>query len=176
MNLCTSARESWITRLWEKLNKIHVWINCVRSRECRIWRFRGSNLNFFFRGNMPRTPYIIRVFEANSPLVPPITLCLMFIYKKLHAKTKRMMIPSLNEAEVWTQRNTKRDYRNVAAEKIIKSIGDDQKSSWIMNLEENSCRNHESLRQKRQESWISRFKWFRFYPRDQLILFNAPLP
>ena len=32
-----------------------------------------------------------------------------------------------------------------------------------MNL--NSCRNHESLRQKRQESWISRFKWFRFYPR-----------
>ena len=34
-----------------------------------------------------------------------------------------------------------------------------------MNLEENSCRNHESLRQKRQESWISRFKWFRFKPR-----------
>ena len=32
MNLCTSARESWITRLWEKLNKIHLWINCVRSR------------------------------------------------------------------------------------------------------------------------------------------------
>ena len=34
-----------------------------------------------------------------------------------------------------------------------------------MNLKENSCRNHESLRQKRQESWISRFKWFRFKPR-----------
>ena len=34
-----------------------------------------------------------------------------------------------------------------------------------MNLEENSCRNHESLKQKRQESWISRFKWSRFYPR-----------
>ena len=24
MNLCSSARESWIMRLWEKLNKIHV--------------------------------------------------------------------------------------------------------------------------------------------------------
>ena len=118
MNLCTSARESWITRLWEKLNKIHVWINCVRSRECRIWRFNseGPILIFFSGETCPRTPYIIRVFEANSPLVPPITLCLMFIYKKLHAKTKRMMIASLNEAEVWTQKNTKRD-RNVAAEK-----------------------------------------------------------
>ena len=42
INLCTSARESWITRLWEKLNKIHVWINCVRSREYRSWRFRGE--------------------------------------------------------------------------------------------------------------------------------------
>ena len=52
MNLCTSARESWITRLWEKLNKIHVWINCVRSRECRIWRFRESNFQTFFRGNI----------------------------------------------------------------------------------------------------------------------------
>ena len=41
--------------------------------------------------------------------------------------------------------------REVATEKIIKSIGD-EKSSWIMNLGENSCRNHESLRQKRQES------------------------
>ena len=176
MNLCTSARESWITRLWEELNKIHVWINCVRSRECRIWRFRVSNFQIFSGGTCPQTPYIIRAFGANSPLVSPITLCLMFIYKKHHAKTKWMMIPSLNEAEVWTPKNTKRDYRNVAPEKIIKSIVDDQKSSWIMSLEENSCRNHESLRQKRQELWISRFKWFCFYPRDQLILVNAPLP
>ena len=56
MNLCTSARESWITRLWEKLNKIHVWINCVRSRECRIWRLRESSFQKFFRGTCPRTP------------------------------------------------------------------------------------------------------------------------
>ena len=130
--------------------------------------------NFFSGGTCPWTPYLIRAFGANSPLVSLITLCLMFSYKKIHAKTIR--IPNLNETEVWTPKNTKRDYRNVAPEKIIKSIGDDQKSSWIMNLEENSCRNHESLRQKRQESWISRFKWFRFYPRDQLILVNAPLP
>ena len=72
MNLCTSARESWITRLWEKLNKIHVWINCVRSRECRIWRFRESNFQKFFRGTCPRPPYIIRAFGADSPLVSPI--------------------------------------------------------------------------------------------------------
>ena len=58
------------------------------------------------------------------------------------------MIPSLDEVERWTP---KKQYKN--------------ESSWIMNLEENYCRNHESSRQKRQESWISRFKWFRFYPR-----------
>ena len=54
----------------------------------------------FCRGTWPGTPYIIRAFGVDSPLVSPITLCLMFSYKKLHAKTKRMMIPSLNEAEV----------------------------------------------------------------------------
>ena len=53
MNLCTSARESRIivTRLWEKLNKIHVWINCVLSRWCMIWRFRDSpQVSSFFSG------------------------------------------------------------------------------------------------------------------------------
>ena len=53
MNLCTSARESRIivTRLWEKLNKIHVWINCVLSRWCMIWRFRDSpQVSNFFSG------------------------------------------------------------------------------------------------------------------------------
>ena len=54
------------------------------------------------------------------------------------------MIPSLNEAEVWTPKNTKRDYRNVAPEKIIKSIGDDQKSSCIMNHWGKNDRNHEN--------------------------------
>ena len=57
----------------------------------------------------PGPPSIIRAFGADSPLVSPITLCLMFSYKKIHAKTKRMMIPSLNEAEVLTSKNTKRD-------------------------------------------------------------------
>ena len=50
-------------------------------------------------GICPRIPYIIRAFGADSPLVSPITLCLISSYKNLHAKTKRMMIPSLNEAE-----------------------------------------------------------------------------
>ena len=56
MNLCTSARESWIKKLWEKLNKIHVWINCVRSRECRIWLLRVINFQTFSRGTCPWTP------------------------------------------------------------------------------------------------------------------------
>ena len=79
MNLCTSARESWTTRLWEKLNKIHVWINCVRSRECRIWRFRESNF---------QPHYIIRALGADSLLVSPVTLCLMFSYKKTPCRDK----------------------------------------------------------------------------------------
>ena len=39
-----------------KLNEIDVWINCVRSRECRICRFRESNFHFFSGGACPRTP------------------------------------------------------------------------------------------------------------------------
>ena len=143
MNLCTSARESWITRLWEKLNKIHGWINCVRSRECRIWRLQESNF---------QPPYIISAFGADSTLVSPVTLCLMFSYIK-------NSMPRQNEwwYQVWMkqkfehqriQNETKLSLRKSLNQKVIK------KSSWIMNLEENSCRNHESLRQKRQESWI----------------------
>ena len=30
--------------------------NCVRSSECRIWRFRGSNFQTFFGGSMPQDP------------------------------------------------------------------------------------------------------------------------
>ena len=145
MNLCTSARESWIARLWEKLNKIHVWVNCVRSRECRIWRLRESNFQTFFPvEHAPGAPYIIRAFGADSPLVSPITLCLVFSYKK-------NSMPTQNEwwYQVWMkQRLNTKEYktrREVAPKKIIKSIGDDQKSSWITNL--NSCRNHESMRQ-----------------------------
>ena len=96
MNLCfknmgiihTSARESWITRLWEKLIKIHVWINCVRPRECSIWRFWESNFQFPFSGGAcPRTPlppYIIRAFGADiqSARFSPVTWSLMFSYRK----------------------------------------------------------------------------------------------
>ena len=59
------------TENW-KLNKIDVWINCVRSRECRICRFRESNFQFFFSGGA--YPYIIRAFGANSALVSAVTL------------------------------------------------------------------------------------------------------
>ena len=58
MNLCTSARESWKTRVWEKLNKIDAWINCVRSSECRTWHFRESRIfKYFSEGKCPWTPY-----------------------------------------------------------------------------------------------------------------------
>ena len=64
------------TENW-KLNKIDVWINCVRSRECRISRFRESNFHFFFPGeHAPEPPYIIRTFGADSTLVSPVTLVL----------------------------------------------------------------------------------------------------
>ena len=55
-----------------KFNKIDLWINCVRSRECRICRFRESNFQFFFSGGA--YPYIIRAFGANSALVSAVTL------------------------------------------------------------------------------------------------------
>ena len=98
MNLCTSARESWTTRLWEKLNKMHVWINCVRARECGIWRFRESNFQKIFLWASPRTPpppYIIRAFGADSPLVSPVTLVLNVQF--LHTWTKRMITSSMDE-------------------------------------------------------------------------------
>ena len=90
VNLCTSAQESWITRLWEKLNKIDVRINYVRSREWKIWRFRPSAMifRFFSWGAYP---------GMHSGLTVRLFLqwywCLMFSYKKLHTWTKRMMIP-----------------------------------------------------------------------------------
>ena len=58
VNLCTWARESWKTRVWEKLNKIDVWINCVRSNECRTWHLRESRkFKYFSGGTCPWAPY-----------------------------------------------------------------------------------------------------------------------
>ena len=155
MNLCTSARESWITRLLEKLNKIHVWINCVRSRECGIIGVSESPIfKNFSGGACPGPHYIIRAFGADSPLVSPVTL-VPNVHTLCSVTKKKIENRSLN---------TKKTIQNETMLPLKKSIGD-QKSSWIMNLEENFSKNHESLRQKRQESWISRFKWFRFIPR-----------
>ena len=173
MNLFTSARESWITRLWEKLNKMHIWINCVRARECGIWRFRDSNFQKCFRGSKPPDhPYIIRAFGADSPLVSPVTLVLNVQFQKKKNSTPgqkgwlyRAWMKTEQLTEVWTPKKLYKTRLSCHWDWIIKSIGD-QKSSWIMNLEEKFCRNHESLRQKRQESWISRFKRFRFYSRS----------
>ena len=46
-------------------------INCVRSRECRIWRFRLSDFQIFVQGSLLRN-----AFGADSPLVSPVTLLL----------------------------------------------------------------------------------------------------
>ena len=70
MNLCTLARESLITRLWEKLNKIHVWISCVWSLQgMQNMEFpRVQFLNIFPGGGgaCPRAPCIIRAFGLVS--------------------------------------------------------------------------------------------------------------
>ena len=113
----------------------------------------------YFQGeHAPGPPYVIRPFRADIPLVSPVTLVLkvhtscsvtkvqfhmhlMFSYKK-----KISYLDKMNDCTKsgWKQElehkwnYTKRDY--VAAEKIVKSIGDHQKSSWIMNLEENFVR------------------------------------
>ena len=64
------------TENW-KLNTIAVWTNCVRSRECRVCRFRESNFFFFFGAACPRTPlYNYITFGADSTLVSPVTLVL----------------------------------------------------------------------------------------------------
>ena len=121
-----------------------------------------------------RPPYIIRTFGADSPLVSPVTLL-------LNAQLQKKSIPGQNDTEwyetnmkwyrlsmkteVWTPKKLYKS-RQLPLRKSL-SQSSDQNSSWIMNLEENSCRNHESLRHKPQESWISRFKWFRFNPRER---------
>ena len=46
-------------------------INCVRSRESRIRRFRLSDFQIFLQGSLLRN-----AFGADSPLVSPVTLLL----------------------------------------------------------------------------------------------------
>ena len=62
----------------------------------------------------------------------------------------RVWIKTEQLTEVWTPKKLNKTRLSCHWDWIIKSIGD-QKSSWIMNLEEKFCSNHESLRQKRQE-------------------------
>ena len=101
MNVCTSAWESWITRLWEKLNKLHVWLNCVRSRECRIWRFRETNFQKIFRGSMPPHP-LYNSWIRGWPLVSPVTLV-------LNVQIQNNSIPGQKEwwYRVWMKREVR---------------------------------------------------------------------
>ena len=63
--------------------------------------FQKVQFSKLFPGeHAPGPPYIIRVIGVDSPLVSPVTWCLMFSYKKLHTLTKQMMIPSLDVVEV----------------------------------------------------------------------------
>ena len=79
MNLCTSARESWITSLWENRNKIDVWINCVR--------FAPGNYNCFFSGGAcPRffvhSGMIVRLFlQWHWCLITSVTKWMMMIQR-----------------------------------------------------------------------------------------------
>ena len=51
---------------------------------------KGPIFKTFFPGELaPAPPYIIRAFGADSPLVFPITLCLVFSYKNTPRQDKR---------------------------------------------------------------------------------------
>ena len=65
------------TENW-KLNKIDVWINCVRSGQgMQDMSFPRVQFSVFFSGGAcPEPPYIIRAFGADSTLVSPVTLVL----------------------------------------------------------------------------------------------------
>ena len=136
MTLCTSAGESWITRLKGKLNKINIYISSVRSMECRIWRFRESNFQKFSRGNIrgecSQNPLsVIRAFEADSQLafpVPSPAWCLMF----MPVIKKRMMIPSLHEGEVWAPKELHMYKTRLSCHWENHEVNG---CSWILNLE-----------------------------------------
>ena len=160
MNRCTSARESWITSLWEKRNKIDVWIT-----ECRIWRFRESKFQFFLGGggNMPPDPLYNSCVRATVRLFLQWRWCLKFSNKKLvHIWAKGMMILRnsgqeiyiiLDETEVWTAKKIRKTRQNSPWEihfmnkLVIKCL----RKSWIwkkivvgiMNHWGNIDRNHE---------------------------------
>ena len=96
MNLCTSALN------WQKLNKIRYmnkWMNCVGSRECRIWHFRESNFQkAFFGGAYPRTP------PPPPPLLPLYNSCIRgwpsFSFSSnlvLNVQLQKNSIPRQNE-------------------------------------------------------------------------------
>ena len=184
--LCrTSVRKSAITSLWEKLNKIHVWINCIRSRECRLWRFWESNYQKFFPGeHAAGSPYIICAFRTDSPLVSSVTLVLNV---QLQKNSLTAAIPGQNvsewydtdmkwfrlwmKTEVWTPKKLCKMRLSCYWSWVTKSLSQsgDQKSSRIMNLQENSCRNHDyqdsndsaSTPEKDQtspETWVCNFR------------------
>ena len=105
MNLCTSARESWVTRLWswERLNKIQYELIAFDPVNAGYGVSEGPIFKHFSGGACPRTPCITHAFRADSPLVSTVIWCLMQLQKNsIPSWTKRMMIPSLDETELWT--------------------------------------------------------------------------
>ena len=113
-------------------------------------------------------------FSSNSGALCPWVTKVLYNWSKRYRviRYRYEMIPNLDEnrilnLKVWTPK--KETIQNETKLPLWKSLSQsgDQNSSWIMNLEEHSPRSHKSLRQKRQESWISRFKWFRFYPWER---------
>ena len=83
MNLCTSARESWITILWEKLSTKYTHKLVTFDPGKAGYDVSESPVfQNYSPGACPRTPYTIRVIGADSRLVSQVTWCLMFSYKK----------------------------------------------------------------------------------------------
>ena len=95
------------------------------------WHFRESSFGYFSRGACSWSPYKIPVIGADSPLVSPVTWCLMFSDEKkktpyldqTNDETASGCSRSLN-----TEETIRKETKLPLAGKIIKSIGD-QKSS-----------------------------------------------
>ena len=98
MNLCTSARESRITRLWQ--NTLMNWLRSIQGMQ-DVGFPRVIFSNIFSRGICPQTPlydYIIRAFGADSPL--PCEQRLHFRCRSWRAKSSLCRQPSEIRPEI----------------------------------------------------------------------------
>ena len=130
-------------------NSPHTRYNCFVLTKFREWK--GNHESWIIVTKHARI--IIRVFGADNPLFSLVT-CYKIWYGLIFSFKRTPYLDKTND-------NT---------ESVSKKNLNAKENRWskvFVNNESgrNSCRNRESLRQKRLESWISRFKWFSFHSR-----------